>query len=371
LPASILDNMAEVRKIDKKNMLQFCTRMAKHYAESLENADKIKPTYEFPENIIVAGMGGSGIGGELLKDYLRDRAAVSVEVSKDYQLPGYAGKKSLVLLMSYSGETEESLSAFLDAVTRKCMVYCVSSGGFLLKYAEKLNVPYLGVPAGMQPRAALPFLFVPLLMYMERMNIVQGVTSELSEAIGLLEKVIEQNAPEKPVEANCSKTLALNLKAVSPVVYGFGSFRGVAMRWKQQFNENSKVPAKWEVFSELDHNEIVGWENAKKLARNCAAVFIRDNAETMEIRSRIEITKLLIQPTLSKVFEVWTEGKSTLAKMLSAICIGDFTSIYLALLRKVDPTPVKTIAMLKEKLDQNGTRERVIRKLEALVNHDA
>ncbi len=366
MPTSILDNMDEVRKIDRSNMLSFCTEAAKHYRESAKNAERIRLDYANPENIVVAGMGGSGIGGELLKDYARDRAPVPIEVSKDYKLPAYADKKTLVLLVSYSGETEESLSAFLDAVQRKCMVYCVSSGGTLLKYAEKLNVPYLRVPAGMPPRAALPYMFVPLLTCMEKLGMALKASEELTEAIKLLEKVSGENAPEKPANENFSKTLALDLSGVAPVVYGFGVYRGVAMRWKQQFNENSKVPAKWECFSELDHNEIVGWENAKKLAKDYAAVFIRDKAEPVEIRSRIETTKTLMQPTLSKTFEVWTQGKSNLAKMLSTVCIGDFTSVYLAVLRKVDPTPVKTITLLKEKLEQNGTKARIIRELEKI-----
>ena len=358
--------MDEVRKIDRSNMLSFCTEAAKHYRESAKNAERISLDYANPENIVVAGMGGSGIGGELLKDYARDKAPVPIEVSKDYKLPAYAGKKTLLLLVSYSGETEESLSAFLDAVQRKCMVYCVSSGGTLLKYAEKLSVPYLQVPSGMPPRAALPYLLVPLLKCAEKIGLTSKVSEELAEATKLLEKVSRENSPEKPVNDNFAKSLALNLSNAAPAVYGFGIYRGVAMRWKQQFNENSKVPAKWEVFSELDHNEIVGWENAKKLGKNYAAVFIRDKAEPVEIRSRIETTKTLMQPTLSKTFEVWTQGKSKLAKMLSTICVGDFTSVYLAVLRKVDPTPVKTITLLKEKLEQNGTKARIIRELEKI-----
>ena len=142
------------------------------------------------------------------------------------------------------------------------MVYCVSSGGSLLEHAEKLNVPYLRVPAGMPPRAASPYLLVPQLMLLEKMGLVSGVSEGLDEAIQILEKVSRENAPEKPAETNLAKSLASGINGTVPVVYGFGIYRGVAQRWKQQFNENAKVPAKWEVFPELDHNEIVGWEKA-------------------------------------------------------------------------------------------------------------
>lgn len=361
---SALDNLDAMRKIDKNNMLRFCTDAAKHYKEAVKNAEKIKLNYSSPENIIVAGMGGSGIGGELLKDYTRDKAAVPLEVSKNYQLPAYANPKTLVLLVSYSGDTEETLSALLDAAKRKCMVYCVSSGGNLLKFAQKLNMPYLQVPAGMPPRAALPHLFVPLLVCMEKLGIVPNLAEELAEAIKVTKKVSTENAPEKPATDNFAKTLATNLNNTAPVVYGFGVYRSVAMRWKQQFNENSKNLAKWEVFSELNHNEIVGWEKPKQLAKNHAVVFIRDKTEPPAIRSRIETTQALMQPTLSKMFEVWAQGKSDLAKMLSAVLVGDFASVYLAMLRKVDPTPVNTINLLKEKLEHTGTRERVLRALD-------
>ena len=363
MTTSVLDEIGKIGKIDKSNMLSFCVEAPKHYREAAKIAKKTSLSYANPENIIIAGMGGSAIGGELLKDWARNKARVPIEVSRDYSLPAYANEKSLVLIVSYSGETEESLSAFLHATKRRCMIYCISSGGSLLEFAEKLNVPYLRVPAGMPPRAALPYLFVPLLMALEKTRIVSSGSEELSEAIRLLERISSENSPEKPVKDNIAKTLASGINETVPVVYGFGVYRSVAQRFKQQFNENSKVPSKWEVFSELNHNEVVGWEKAGKLAKHFSTIFIRDIAEPVEIRRRIEITRTLMQPNSSKLFEVWSQGKSELAKMLSTICIGDFTSIYLAILRKVDPTPVKTIALLKEKLERNGTKKKIIREL--------
>src|SRR3972149_5956110 len=339
-------------------MLSFCVEAPKHYREAAKIAKRISLSYASPENIVIAGMGGSAIGGELLKDWARDKARVPIEVSRDYSLPAYANERSLALIVSYSGETEESLSAFLHAAKRKCVIYCISSGGSLLEFAEKLSVPYLRVPAGMPPRAALPYLFVPLLISLEKMKIVSSASEDLSEAIKLLERITSENSPEKPVKDNLAKRLASGINGTIPVVYGFGVYRSVAQRFKQQFNENSKVPSKWEFFSELNHNEIVGWEKAGKLAKHFSTIFIRDSTEPVEIRSRIEITKTLMQPNSSKLFEVWSQGKSELAKILSTVCIGDFTSNYLAILREVDPTPVKTIALLKEKLERNGTKKK-------------
>jgi len=363
---SVLDDMNKVRGIDKSGMLSFCVDMAEHYGRALEAAERVSLCFSVLENVVIAGMGGSAIGGELLKDLVREDARVPVEVSRAYSLPGYVDERSLVFVVSYSGETEETLSSFLDAVRRKCMVFCVSSGGRLLEFAERLGVPFLRVPSGFPPRAALPYLFTPLVVLSERLGVVSGVSEGFSEAMSVLGRVSGECAPEVPVSNNVAKGLAVGVNGSVPVVYGFGVFRGVAQRFKTQFNENAKIPSKWEFFSEVDHNEVVGWERAGSLAECFSAVFLRDKAEPVEFRNRIEITKGLM-PAGSKVFEVRSQGEGVLARMLSAVCVGDFTSVYLALLRGVDPTPVETISVLKARMKQSGTKEKVIRELERLA----
>jgi glucose/mannose-6-phosphate isomerase len=366
MKSAILDDIERMKALDKGNMINFCVNSAKLYGEGAKLASKIKISYPKPENIIIAGMGGSGIGGDLLKDWARTKATIPIEVNREYQLPKYAGKRTLVLITSYSGDTEESLGAFLDALKRKCMLFCVSSGGALLENAERLKVPFLRVPCGMPPRAALPYLLVSLLICLEKTGLASGASEELAETLKLLEKIGKENSPEKPLKDNFSKTLALKIGETVPVVYGYGVYRSVAMRFKQQFNENSKVPAKWEVFSELNHNEIVGWEKADELGKCFSSIFIRDKNEPTEIRSRIEITKELVTKAGLEVLEVQSQGKSSLAKMLSTVCIGDFASVYLAFLRGVDPTPVKTINYLKDALKQNGVKEKIISELSKL-----
>jgi glucose/mannose-6-phosphate isomerase len=347
-------------------MLSYCLAAARHYRESENNSQKISIAYPKPDKMIVAGMGGSAIGGELLKDWARDKTPIPIEVSRDYNLPAYADRKTLVVIASYSGETEESLGSFLDALRRKCMIYCVGSGGSLLDFAEKLSVPFLSVPTGMPPRAALPYMFVPLLKILEKMKLASHVSDDLSESAGLLDIVSKENSHESIGKNNISKTLAVKIGSNAPVIYGFGVFRGVAQRFKQQFNENSKVPAKWEYFSELNHNEIVGWEEAGNLAQSFYAILIRDKAEPDEIRARIEATKNLMPAEVGK-FEVWSRGKSQLARVLSTILVGDFASVYLAVLRGVDPTPVKTISLLKEKMKKVQTKDKIIQELSKLV----
>ena len=364
----IVDDPDEVRRIDKSNMLSFCVEAPRHYEQAARLAKTLLVDYPKPNTIIVAGMGGSGIGGELLKDWTRDKITVPVEVCKEYSLPTYANKKTLVFVVSYSGETEETLSVFRDAIRTKCMIICISSGGKLHEFAQKLSLPNLLVPSGMAPRATLPYLFTPLIAALEKIGLVSDVDDEISAVIRTLEQVISENSPKKPLDRNLSKKLATNISGTVPAVYGFGFYRTVAQRLKTQFNENSKNPAKWETFPELDHNEIVGWEEAEEFAKCFSAIFIRDAQEPAEIRQRIEVTKRLMSRHIGRLFEVYSRGESRLAKMASVICVGDFASVYLALLRGVDPTPVNTIALLKQDVERTGVKEKVLRDLQRLAS---
>jgi glucose/mannose-6-phosphate isomerase len=312
-------------------------------------------------------MGGSAIGGELLKDWAIDQITVPIEICRDYHLPKYANKKTLVFVVSYSGETEESLSVFLEAIKRKCMLTSISSGGTLEKFGEELSIPHLKVPSGMAPRATLPYLFMPLPTILRKLGLVSNANLQVSETINTLKRVSVDNAPERHLSDNLSKKLASNLCGTIPVIYGFGFYRSVAQRFKTQFNENSKVPAKWEFFPELNHNEIVGWEAAQKLAKCFSVIFLRDADEQEVIKRRIETTQGLIRREFVKTYEVHSVGKSRLAKMASVICLGDFISVYLAILRRIDPTPVKTISALKKEIEKTGVKIKIVRELQQMA----
>lgn len=363
---TLIDDIKRIETIDKSGMLTYCVTAPDHYRKALDIAQKMEINYSKPEKIIIAGMGGSAIGGDLVKDWVRNQLKVPIEVNREYYLPQYADQKTLVLIISYSGDTEESLSSFLDALNKKCMIYCISSGGALLKYAKKHNVPYSVVPGGMPPRAALPYLLVPMLVFLEKSGLVLGVKEGLEETLKILDKICKENGPDNLLCENFAKNLAHNIGDSTPTVYGFDYFRSVALRFKQQFNENSKSPAKSEVFPEIDHNEIVGWETRGELTRWFSLIFIRDRNEANEIRSRIENTKNIVEQAGLMTFEIEAEGQSRLAKMISTVVIGDFVSVYLAILREVDPTPVRNIDYLKETLKQNGVKNRIIKELEGI-----
>lgn len=359
-----MDNLQQIKRTDRSNMLSFCVEAPKHYGKAAELAKSATVNFRNPRMIIVAGMGGSAIGGELLRDWACDRIEVPIGICREYSLPAYADKNTLVFVSSYSGETEETLSALLDALKRKCMIVCISSGGKLTEFAQKLNLPHVRVPSGMAPRATLPYMFMPMPIILQEMGLTSKVESEVSETIKVLRQTIIENSPEVETSNNFSKRLASSIEGTVPAIYGFGIYKAVAQRFKTQFNENSKNPAKWEYFPELNHNEIVGWEAAGEFAKWFSVIFIRDAEEPVEIRQRIETTKEILGKNKLKLFEVQSRGKSNLAKMASVICTGDFASVYLAVLRGIDPTPVETITLLKQKLKQTGVKEKTIRELQ-------
>ncbi len=360
---TILDQPEKFKKIDKSDMLNHLTKTPDYCLDAINRAKQAKmPEKIEPRNIIIAGMGGSAIGGEIFKDWLLDELPIPVEVCRDYILPAYANEDTLFFANSYSGNTEETLSTFLEAVRRKCVTITITSGGHLLSFSKQLNVPYINIPNQLPPRVAIPYLFFSLPILMRRINILPRLEKELQEAIQVLKKVGNENSPKNVTEKNPAKKLALELLATIPTIYGFRQYQSIAHRLKTQFNENSKVPSKHDVFPELNHNETVGWEAPDILTKKYSIIIIRDPDEPPEIRSRIETTKSLVLQKAKKVLEIHARGKGKLAKMFSVLGVGDFTSVYLAILQGVDPTPVKIIDEVKREL---GKKSSLAEKLKA------
>jgi glucose/mannose-6-phosphate isomerase len=348
---TILDQPGRVKKIDKSNMLDHLMKTSDYCREAIDRAKQVRlPKKVKPKNALIAGMGGSAIGGEILQDWLRDELPIPIQVCKDYTLPAYVNKDTLFFANSYSGNTEETLSAFLEATRKKCTIITITSGGHLLSFSKKLHVPYVTLPSQLPPRVAIPYLFFPLPVFIERMEIIPSLEGDLQEAIHVIKKVGAENSPEIPTEDNPAKKLALELVETIPIIYGFRQYQSVAHRLKTQFNENSKLPSKNDVFPELNHNETVGWEAPELLTKNHSVILIRDHNEPPEIRHRIEITKSLVFHKAKKVLEIHAMGENKLAKMFSVLCVGDFASVYLAILQGVDPTPVKIIDEVKREL---------------------
>jgi len=379
---TILDGIDEIKRIDKSGMLAHCLKTAEYCQDVISRAEnvqipakvriskKIMVEYKKPRNIVIAGMGGSAIGGEILRDWLRDEISIPIEVCNDYVLPAYANEHTLVFAVSYSGETEETLNVFADAIRRKCMIIAITSGGHLLSFTRKLQLPNVMIPTGLPPRAALPYVFFPLPILMEKMGTIASKRSEIEESVHVIKRVSEENSPQIPTENNFSKRLALQLKDSVPVVYGFRQYGAIAHRLKTQFNENSKVPSRYEVFPELNHNEVVGWEATEDLTKIFSVLLIRDRNEPDEIKNRIEATKSTALQKAGRILEIYAKGEEKLAKMFSILHLGDFTSVYLAILRSIDPVPVKTIDEIKMAMKKRfNAIEKVEKEIQKITNY--
>lgn len=376
----VLDDPLRIEKIDKKGMLRLCLkthvlcREAKRLFERIGLPRKVEIPggvlirYMAPRNVIVAGMGGSSVGGEILRDLLRDVVSVPIGTCNDYELPAYADRDTLVFAVSYSGETEETLSTFVEAVKRGCMVVAVTSGGHLKSMCERLGLPCVTVPSGLPSRVALPYLFFPLLTLMEELGVASGQSKDLQETERVLKEICEENSPQTPLEENPAKRLAVKLQGTIPVIYGSRNLRAVARRWKTQLNENSKVPCRYEVFPELDHNEVEGWEAPESLTKRFSVVLLRDPDEPPRLKLRIEATKKLVLRKVCEVLEVHARGRSKLTKMFSLIQIGDLVSVYLAALLGVNPWPAEAISKIKTELrEELGTVKRLEAEVERIL----
>jgi len=362
--STILDDEARLGAVDKSNM----RRIAEKFPELCEDAlalcrdlkipqevrvnSKLTIEYTQPQEVIVAGMGGSAIGGDLLKGWIRDRLPRPIDVNREYHLPKYAGPKTLVVAVSYSGNTEETLSSFVEAAERGCMTFSVSSGGLLEEFNHTLGLPHLRVPSGYPPRSAVPYLFFSTAAALQKLGSLESLDDEAFEAVKTLKDIREEIRSAGPTEENPSKKLALALEGLIPMVCGFGPFEAVATRMKTQFNENSKTPAKAEFFPELDHNETLGWSGSRRLTKGFGVVLLRSDDEPLEIRARIELTRSLVfEEGAGRVLEIWARGSGRLAKMLSVMYVGDFASIYLGLLYGIDPATVAIIDEMKRRLE--------------------
>ncbi len=357
---TVLDRLEEIKKIDKSDILGHCVKTSIYCKEAVKRARMVSVRYVQPQQIVIVGMGGSAIGGEILRDWLLDELPISVEVCRDYVLPAYANEDTLVFAISCSGKTEETLSAFVDAVKRGCKTITITSGGHLLSFSEKLRVPHVIVPSELPSRVTLPYLFFPLPIFLEKLGVLRNKDKEIQETIEIVEKLSRENSPETPATENPSKKLALELNETIPVIYGFRQYAAIARRLKTQLNENSKTPSRHDVFPELNHNEVVGWEASEALTKRFSVVLIRDNKEPPEIKHRIEATKSLVLQKAQKVLEVYAQGESKLARIFSVLFTGDLASVYLAILRNTDPTPVESINKIKEEM---GKRFNAIEEL--------
>lgn len=323
-------------------MIEIIDDLPQQIEEAIEIGSSADFDFKGIKNVCIGGMGGSSVGGELLQGLSEKYSKIPFSIVRDYDLPSFVGSKTLMIIVSYSGNTEETLS-LLDQVGDKANILCVTSNGIVEDRAKEEKLPLISIPKGYPPRAAIAYLFFPILEILRKSSIIKMKKDDIDEVIGIL----SDNAETAKIWA---EEVSGRLKEKLPFIYSIYDFSAVAKRWCTQINENSKSLAHFAVFSELNHNEIVGWENPKEILKRIFIFILRDKEEKGKIKKRIEITTELIKEFAGEIVDVYAEGKSLLAKVFSLIQKGDYLSFYLAKNYKVDPLPVKRIQELKRRL---------------------
>lgn len=365
---NILNLDGDFSELDRANMIGLLEEFPQKMRDALRLGEEFFiPTNFFPvpdsssipvtdstgnlKNIVVLGMGGSAIGGDLLSDYLADELSIPIVVIRGYDIPKFVDENSLVFAVSYSGNTEETISALKRCLEVKARVIALTSGGKFAALAQENSFPVIKVPAGIQPRAAISYLFFPVLKATERMGLIKERDGEIEETHNILQELSKEYGLKSPIKNNFAKKVALSLYQHLPLVYGSeGLLEAVAMRWKTQINENSKWPCFWNVFPELDHNEIVGYEIENKINRQVKIIYLQDKEGLSRVEQRREITRKIIEDKVTEFIVCPTKGKGKMARMFSLIFLGDLASYYLAILNQVDPSPVACIEDLKKEL---------------------
>lgn len=307
--------------------------------------------YAGVRQIILCGMGGSAIGGDLARSLLADTLPAPLTVCREYRLPAFAGPDTLVIASSYSGNTEETLAAFEQARSRGCRLFGLTTGGRLQTILEQEQIPYVLLPGGLQPRAALGYSFAPLMMFLHRIGLSPFAPSAFAALADFLQRRAADYDLAVPSDGNPAKHLALRLYGRIPIIYSGPSLTdAVAVRIKGQINENGKMPAYTGQFPECNHNELVGWKIIAAFRQFLRVLILHDAEDHPRVTARMEIVKGLIEKQDVEVIDIDSAGADRLQRMFSLIQLGDFVSFYLAVLNNVDPTPVEAIESLKQEL---------------------
>ncbi len=344
--------LQDIHSIDPSGMYDLIKGFPRQVEEAIAigNAAKITLNVQRIENIVLCGLGGSAIGGDLLRSYLASELKVPFIVNRNYTLPKFVGRTTLVIISSYSGNTEETNACHREAIRRGAKILCISSGGLVEKIAKQKKQPHIKVPGGPSPRAALGYSFFPLLIALTKLKLIKDKSRDIKETLALLKQKAEEYAdPETPT--NTALHLARKLAGKIGVVYSATErLDAINTRWRGQVAENAKSLAWGHVLPEMNHNELVGWSVLKEQMGGMQVFFLRDRDDHKRVQVRMEITKGVVHQYTDHIEEIWSEGKSTLARMFSLVHLGDWTSFYLAILNGVDPMPVKVIDYLKEEL---------------------
>jgi glucose/mannose-6-phosphate isomerase len=329
--------------IDKQNMRQIIIDSPNQLKAGLELANNIKTAGDF-KNVIICGIGGSALPASILISVIKP--VVPVYIHRDYGLPEWADGQSLIICISYSGNTEEGVSSLQEAINKDLKVICIATGGKFLEICQQNKIPMAKIPSGIQPRSATGYLFSALVKVLINCSVIKDIAFDVSNLAEELKDIISDAEKE-------GKKLAKKIEKKIPLVYASNNFKVVARIWKIKFNENSKIPAFYNCFPELNHNELVGYSGIKKMgAKHFSVIILQDSADHPRVLKRMKLTANLIKNSGVKVEFVKIKTGSLMFKIFSTLLLGDWVSYYVALNQKIDPTPVKIIEDFKKQMSK-------------------
>lgn len=325
------------------------------FADQIEAAGSIPLPKNIPyssndiNNIVFCGMGGSGIGGDLLNAYYRNELIVPLIVNRNYTLPNFIASDSLVIVSSYSGNTEETLSAYLAAQEAGAKVIGIASNGELSELMADNHLPWIKIPGGMQPRAALGYSFIPMARLLSQMDVAgTSVQEDIQETVASLRSMTQQYQSDS--SENLAFEIAQSIVGKVPIIYTDPELAVAGIRWKGQLAENAQMLAFTNELPEMNHNEVVGWSQQPEFYKQTALFWLRDDQAHGQVQRRAEITGEMLAEYPSERYTVYSKGESWMTRLFSLIHLGDWVSLYAALLQGVDPTPVERITLLKSRL---------------------
>jgi glucose/mannose-6-phosphate isomerase len=340
---------AAIAAVDPTGQLSDVLALPEHLRDAVFRVQSaIMEDWDATAGLVVAGMGGSAIGGALARAALGDHTTRPIFVTRAYGLPSWTTPDTMVLCASYSGNTEETLACYESAGTLGAQRTVATTGGALAEMARADGVPVIPLPGGFQPRAAVAYMTVAALEVAAICGAGPRLTSEIDVAASHTERLVAEWGPDSPPDS-LAKEVARALHGTTPVIAGAGLTTAIAYRWKTQINENAKQPAFMHELPELDHNEIAGWEGAQDVGR-FSAVFLDDSDAHPRVKARMDLTEQLIAANAAASFRLETRGQTSIERVISLVLLGDLVSIYLATLRGVDPGPVGVIDELKAEL---------------------
>jgi len=347
-----LDNAPVYRQLDTSGMLGQLREFPEQCQRAWEKVMEFTLPREYTgiDKVVILGMGNSAIGGEIARRLALAETSVPIWVHRDYSLPLFVDGDTLVIASSYSGNTEETLSAFTESLKTPAKKLVLTTGGQLKDLADKHGILVFSTDYQAPPRVAFPYSFIPLIGIFQKLGLFSDKSADLREAIPILDKLSRDFAETVPLVSNPAKQLAAKLWGRIVVIYGAGIVSGVAQRWKTQLNENSKTWAFFELFPELNHNALAGYEFPHQVKERMFVLLLRSSLLHPRNRLRYEATaRILAEAGVTHEF-VEATGESALAHVLSLVLLGDYSSFYLAMLNEVDPTPVDSIDFVKKYL---------------------